>query len=245
MKIQPHDEANCATCSGKVSVASEHVKCTSEAIGLRRDARVVDEPCACCGKPYAGHVWPFGSSHLFECSEDHDASGKLCPKTSGNNPSPLDPASAGPGDATGSSAVHNAAQRGVTPRRDGDLGSAEVMVGGTTASDVDAMWVIVEEAFPEAGDFAWSVAVNELIKLWDRRERATPPACVCAPDDQHEECPQHGRGLDGWIEHAKGLREENGVLRDRLTRIERVCQTDDDPNARVRAWEIAVGEERR
>lgn len=77
------------------------------------------------------------------------------------------------------------------------------------------------------------------------RERATPVACVCAPDDQNEECPQHGRGIGGWIEHAKELRGENEALRERLTRIERVCQTDDDPNARVRAWEIAVGEERR
>lgn len=30
----------------------------------------------------------------------------------------------------------------------------------------------------------------------------------------------------------------------KLARIEKVCQTDDDPNARVKAWEIAVGQER-
>lgn len=40
------------------------------------------------------------------------------------------------------------------------------------------------------------------------------------------------------------LRKEPEILCDRLRRIEEVTRTDADPNARVRAWEIAVGQER-
>lgn len=50
--------------------------------------------------------------------------------------------------------------------------SAEASKRGADAATVDAFRVIVEEAFPEAGDLAWSTAIEELIKLWDRRERA-------------------------------------------------------------------------
>jgi hypothetical protein len=41
------------------------------------------------------------------------------------------------------------------------------------------------------------------------------------------------------------LREEPEKLHDRLRRIEEVTRSDADPDARVRAWEIAVGQDRR
>lgn len=113
------------------------------------------------------------------------------------------------------------------------LVSAEARIGGTTADDVDAMRVIVEEAFPEAGDLAWSTAVNELIKLWDRRERDRHAAeedkdpAPTGPDGKTAaeshcatcvRCQAYRKMADGeaqdWFARASKAAAERDLLRD-------------------------------